>query len=719
MTPYRETDAERNRPLGEPVEYVYTDDAGAPTIRVTVRGHGADKQVYQHHWDGSTWARGAGHKARTLYRHVEVMSTPKEAAVYVVEGERDVETMRSNGYVATCNIGGAGKWHLSESSASKALAGRIVIVIADADDVGRKHASQAAEHVRKFAASVTGPLECTRGKDVTDHFLASGKISELVSTEKTEPKKLRLVKPDDGPPDWDDHEPADPDETVRPSIMMGHRIDLVVEALEKHMGKLDPALYKRAHELVTVLPAETMPGVAEGTPVIRTLSAPSMLPRITRHVQFLNAGKDDAPPVKVAPPDRIINTFHAAPPWPTIRYLVGVTESPVFRPDGTIRQEPGYDEQTGYLYQPACSYPPVSEHPTQANAKAALAELLDVFVDFPYANDASRLVPISAILSILARPAIRGPIPGHLFDASVVGSGKTLQCDVSHLIATGRVPGHATWPIKEEEQEKLLSTYANATPPGIVIDNVKGVLGGSALEQTLTSETVEFRQFGALTLRTLPWRSVVMVSGNNVALTDDMIRRMLMSRLESPLENPTERTEFAHPELLEWARVERPRLVVAALTMLRAYAAKGFPATGVHLASYQGWARVVAGAIRYAGGGDVTKAQPPRERAALDDSGAAATLAELLVDLAAQPVTIKSILALSYPPPGRNDPPDGYDGIRDAFEALAPAKGPLGPSAQAISKKLSKFNGRWFGNKRLSSSIDAHSKSMLWRVETR
>ena len=35
-----------------------------------------------------------------------------------------------------------------------------------------------------------------------------------------------------------------------------------------------------------------------------------MLPRITRHVQFLTPGVDDQPPKKASPTDRIINVFH-------------------------------------------------------------------------------------------------------------------------------------------------------------------------------------------------------------------------------------------------------------------------------------------------------------------------------------------------------------------------------------------------------------------------
>lgn len=44
---------------------------------------------------------------KILYRLPEVLAAEK---VYITEGEKDVETLRSWGLVVTCNPGGAGKW---------------------------------------------------------------------------------------------------------------------------------------------------------------------------------------------------------------------------------------------------------------------------------------------------------------------------------------------------------------------------------------------------------------------------------------------------------------------------------------------------------------------------------------------------------------------------------------------------------------------------------
>ena len=46
---------------------------------------------------------------RLPYRLPDLLAAA-EAEVWVVEGEKDVETLRAAGETATCNPGGAGKW---------------------------------------------------------------------------------------------------------------------------------------------------------------------------------------------------------------------------------------------------------------------------------------------------------------------------------------------------------------------------------------------------------------------------------------------------------------------------------------------------------------------------------------------------------------------------------------------------------------------------------
>jgi putative DNA primase/helicase len=66
----------------------------------------------------------------------------------------------------------------------------------------------------------------------------------------------------------------------------------------------------------------------------------------------------------------------------TFPILSGVINSPTLRHDGSILSEPGYDFETGLLFDPrGVEFRAIPEHPTQDDAKRALAELLRLLAD--------------------------------------------------------------------------------------------------------------------------------------------------------------------------------------------------------------------------------------------------------------------------------------------------------------------------------------------------
>lgn len=73
---------------------------------------------------------------RVPYRLPELLARPSEPVV-IAEGEKDVESMRRLGLLATCNPGGAGKWQIDFG---RWLAGRRVAVLPDNDQPGLAHA---------------------------------------------------------------------------------------------------------------------------------------------------------------------------------------------------------------------------------------------------------------------------------------------------------------------------------------------------------------------------------------------------------------------------------------------------------------------------------------------------------------------------------------------------------------------------------------------------
>ena len=98
--------------------------------------------------------------------------------MFVVEGEKDVETLRSQGFVATTNAGGANAPWLPAFTDS--LRGREVILIPDNDPPGRARVVTIARALLGTAARLI-VLELEGGKDVTDWFDRGHSELELIA----------------------------------------------------------------------------------------------------------------------------------------------------------------------------------------------------------------------------------------------------------------------------------------------------------------------------------------------------------------------------------------------------------------------------------------------------------------------------------------------------------------------------------------------------------
>lgn len=122
---------------------------------------------------------------RVLYNLPEVLKVAAGGGlIYVVEGERDADRLNSLGFTATCNFDGASdaekpKWR---QEYSQALKGARVIVVADNDDPGIRHARAVAASLKGYVTSVRILRSRTEGKgdDVSDHLDAGFSLDELI-----------------------------------------------------------------------------------------------------------------------------------------------------------------------------------------------------------------------------------------------------------------------------------------------------------------------------------------------------------------------------------------------------------------------------------------------------------------------------------------------------------------------------------------------------------
>src|SRR5690348_5177147 len=133
------TDGASGNGLGQLVaKYDYEDAEGV--VRFQIRRY-APKTFRAFHPNGvGGWAPGMNGGKAMLYHLPEVVAAVKAGKpVFVVEGEKDVETLRARKKIATCSPFGAGKWR---SEYAEVLRGAHVVVIADKDEAGHAHALQ-------------------------------------------------------------------------------------------------------------------------------------------------------------------------------------------------------------------------------------------------------------------------------------------------------------------------------------------------------------------------------------------------------------------------------------------------------------------------------------------------------------------------------------------------------------------------------------------------
>lgn len=135
------------------------------------------KDFRQRRPDGKGWSWSVKGVEQVPYRLPQLLARADET-IFLVEGEKDADNLAALGLLATCNAGGANKWH---ASLSQHFRGRNVVVLPDNDDAGRAHAQLVAGKLHGIAASVrvlTLPNLPHKG-DVSDWLEAGHGADEL------------------------------------------------------------------------------------------------------------------------------------------------------------------------------------------------------------------------------------------------------------------------------------------------------------------------------------------------------------------------------------------------------------------------------------------------------------------------------------------------------------------------------------------------------------
>lgn len=693
-------------------EYIYQSEDGTDVIKaVRYEQPGGGKSFSQFRSDGrGGWIPGVKGIEPVLYRLPELITAPMDRVVFVVEGEKKVEALRKWGLIATCNVGGAGKWR---DSYSDALRGREVVILPDNDPVdaksgacpGRDHAESVGYSLIGKAKSikvVTIPGLPSKG-DIVDFQDAGGTLEQLWELLETTPPRTDFKAPAKANSNAD-----------KPKVFCSLDELSTNNAVIGHLAKV-PTVFQRGGSLVRIIQE---PVVCVG--IVRPANSPSIQPipesglreTLSNIVTFQQGGGDDDEELtSIRVPSYVTKAIHQRGEWAGVRKLESVVTYPILRADGSIASSPGYDPSTGlYLHIPA-GLASVPSSPGIDDARAAVETLRDIVADFPLQAPEHVACWLAMLLTPLARFAFTGPTPLFVIDANTRGSGKTLLSDLVSHIVSGMEFAKMSPCRDDDEMRKRITAIAMRGDPLILLDNVAGDLGGPSFDAALTSTSWTDRVLGSSRQITLPLYSVWVATGNNVILAADTTRRVCHIRLSSPEERPEERTDFRHPDIIPHVKANRPALLSAALTILSAYCRAGRPRQHMRpWGSFEGWSNIVRQSLIWAGEPDPAES---RDELIVNSDTGASLLADLIsgweqADPENEGLTASQVIKILE---------DIYcnDTLKMAVRDLCGTQPNKVPSAVALGKHMRKYRRRVIGGKSFDC-VENRDGVKVWKI---
>jgi len=615
----------------------------------------------------------------------------------MVEGVKDAAVLHDLGYLAAgltgCNM---------KSELARLFTGCAVILVPDLDRASLRGFSKTGTVLEAasdsvLVATLPGEVKSSNGDDVRD----------IIAREGAETVRKTI----------DQAKPFVADELLggRPSVYITVDDDTEQEVANKVIRILascgfatddtENRLYQSGGKLISVAESDIGPRIVSVDEVGIRERITAAMDLVQRSVS--PEGEENEKLCR--PPAWLCKAIHGRPNYLHVRRLDGIVTAPTIRADGSILQTPGYDNESRLLFIPDGDYPAVPANPTQADAKRAAGELLDIVSDFPFDGDVAKSVWLALVLTLIGRAAIVGNVPLFGFSANIRGSGKSKLCDLAGLIAFGRTLARKTLPGDDDEMRKVITAIALEAKPAVLLDNAAGMIGNASLDAVLTADLWNDRILGkSKTTGDLPWRTVLMATGNNLAFKADTARRVILCQLDCRHETPEDRNDFKHADIEAYTAKHRHRLAVAALTILRAFVDAGRPYEGKRLGSFESWSELICAAVVFVGlPNPLETVSVVREQ---DNTG---NIVRLLLDgIAAvggvDGLTSKEILTGIQ---NESNTDEDWETLRAAFAEITD-----NPTIRKIGNILKRFQGRVCRGRRIIAK-SGRSNIKRWAVE--
>jgi hypothetical protein len=244
--------------LGLSVADLFDDPRG--TTHVYSDGVRVRRSPEKRIWQENT-ASANGHRTPLLHLDEIERAKNQDKTIFLVEGEPDVDMLRSLGEVATTARGGGENWHNCDPSP---LFGAQVIAIADDDPTGAEWAQQVADSLQGKTRSLDF-AKAHGGKDISDHVLLGYTLDQIEPLPPPQPAGDQQATPNGRRINitWADTIPPKPVRWAWTHLDQGRMPlgSLVVAAGREGCGKSQFGIW-----LTAQISQGTLPGVLYGQP---------------------------------------------------------------------------------------------------------------------------------------------------------------------------------------------------------------------------------------------------------------------------------------------------------------------------------------------------------------------------------------------------------------------------------------------------------------------
>ena len=269
------------------------------------------------------------------------------------------------------------------------------------------------------------------------------------------------------------------------------------------------------------------------------------------------------------PPDLVTDMLDN--PQKSAPRVVGLVPHPIILKDGRLVNKEGRDPTSElYLSFGGAQFKSPSDKPTRSELNEAIVIIDALFEEFEFEDsELDRAGAFAYLFTALQRRLI-DMAPGFIVGASLQGSGKTTLARIVHIVSTGQDMPVCSLSGNAEETGKQLLAILMSGASHICFDNLPDgcEINDPVLAAALTSPTYEGRILGMSKTVRVSTKATIVLTGNNIALAPDMVRRLLPISLTPRAERPERRT-FKVKDVFSHSLDQRSDVIWAVHTIVR------------------------------------------------------------------------------------------------------------------------------------------------------